>query len=526
MLGTILIVGATVVEVCTNVKSAYDACKGTHNAYKTCKNVYHSYKTGKILLHGKSMIQVLKRFTTSTQLQRVNDHFAYAANRDAISWREPPKDLPILEPEEGVIENMTRPAQEALRAWYGGVDRRLLGSSLVVLPREISSLFTKNVYFLPDFLQYKPRFPDNPDRIGIIFKNAYGYDCISFSDRKALECLGLILHPEWKPNIRVLPSTLVCNPQEVREILLGTPKKTDLTLVSSPNLESFENKIPELPAELPTTFPEPSLSTIQKEEIKSQEKIEPPTPIRNEPVLVLIPAGSFQMGSLENEKWRYSNESPMHEVKINSFEIGKYAVTFEEWDTCVADGGCRQILKDENWGRRKRPVIHVSWEDVQEYIQWLNKKTGKNYRLPTEAEWEYAARAGTTTLFSCGQEILTEIANYNGSYQYEDDRKGKHREKTVSVDRFPPNPFGLYQMHGNIMEWTEDCWHKQYDGAPSDGSTWIAEGDCTHRVVRGGSWESYPRDLRSAHRNGFSKDTRSNSLGFRIARTPTLIEKS
>ncbi|CAK0777860.1 formylglycine-generating enzyme [Gammaproteobacteria bacterium] len=513
MLGTILVVGATVIEVCSSVKSAYDACKGTHNAYKTCKQVYHSYKTGKILLHGKAMIQVLKRFTASTQLQRVNDHFAYAANRDAISWRGAPKDLPILEPEESIIEDMTRPTREALRTWYGGVDQRLLGSSLVVLPKEISSLLTKNMYFLPHFLQYKPRFPDNPNNVGIIFKNAHGNDCISFSDRETLELLGLILHPEWKPNLRILSSDLICNPQEIQEILLGTPKKVDLIQVSSANPESLENKTPEHPV-APLEIP---LSTIQK--------VEPLTLIRNEPVMVLIPEGFFRMGSLENEKWRYLNESPIHEVKINSFEIGKFAVTFEEWDACVADGGCHQIPKDENWGRGRRPVIHVSWNDVQWYIQWLNKKTGKNYRLLTEAEWEYAARAGTTTLFSYGQEISTEIANYNGSYQYEDDRKGKRREKTVSVDRFPPNPWGLHQMHGNIMEWTEDCWHKQYDGAPSDGSAWIAEGDCSHRVVRGGSWESYPRDLRSAHRNGFAKDTRTNSLGFRIARTPTLIEK-
>ena len=204
--------------------------------------------------------------------------------------------------------------------------------------------------------------------------------------------------------------------------------------------------------------------------------------------MVVIPAGSFTMGSPANEAGRGSEEGPTHTVSIPaSFSVGKYAVTFAEWDACVAGGGCNGYRpSDEGWGRGKQPVINVSWDDAKSYVSWLSRTTGKSYRLLSESEREYATRAGTTTTYWTGNSITQSQANFNN-------------KKTVSVDSYGPNPFGLYQVHGNVWEWTEDCKHESYNGAPTNGSAWTA-GDCTYRVLRGGSWGNYRGSLRAADR--------------------------
>jgi formylglycine-generating enzyme required for sulfatase activity len=204
--------------------------------------------------------------------------------------------------------------------------------------------------------------------------------------------------------------------------------------------------------------------------------------------------------------------------------VGKFEVTFDEWDACVDDGGYDYRPKDQGWGRGKRPVINVSWNDAQAYLAWLSRKTGKTYRLLTEAEWEYVARAGTTTPFWWGSSISPSQANYHGAYhgptQYGADSKGEFRGKTVPVDSFAPNPWGLYNVHGNVAEWVQDC-YRDYKGAPSDGSAREVVG-CTRRVNRGGTWTGVPGVLRSAVRSGSAPETRSGesaSIGFRVART-------
>jgi formylglycine-generating enzyme required for sulfatase activity len=163
-------------------------------------------------------------------------------------------------------------------------------------------------------------------------------------------------------------------------------------------------------------------------------------------------------------------------------------------------------------------VINVSWDDAKAYVAWLAKKTGKSYRLLSEAEREYVTRAGTTTPFWWGNSISTSQANYNGNYTYGNGVKGEFRQRTVPVDSFAPNPWGLYQVHGNVYDWMEDCWHDSYQGAPADGSAWTS-GDCSRRVVRGGSWIDTPDVLRSANRNRSSSDGRIVNLGFRVGRT-------
>ncbi|MDP6526712.1 MAG: formylglycine-generating enzyme family protein [Kiritimatiellia bacterium] len=240
------------------------------------------------------------------------------------------------------------------------------------------------------------------------------------------------------------------------------------------------------------------------------------------PEMVVIPAGSFRMGSPPGEEKRYGDEGPVRRVTIpRPFAVGKYEVTQAEWRSVM--GSNPSMFKGD-----RNPVEEVSWDDAQDFVRRLGAKTGKQYRLLTEAEWEYAARAGTTTLFHFGATISTDQANYNGNYTYGGGRKGVYRKKTVPVGSFPANAFGLHDMHGNVYEWVEDCWHAVtssstgaggYNGAPSNGSAWTSGGDCRLRVLRGGSWNYTPRYLRSALRNWSASDVRNNYIGFRVART-------
>jgi formylglycine-generating enzyme required for sulfatase activity len=234
------------------------------------------------------------------------------------------------------------------------------------------------------------------------------------------------------------------------------------------------------------------------------------------PDMVVVPAGEFLMGSTD-----VAGEQPVHKVVISSpFAVGKFAVTFAEWDACVADGGCNGYKPDDNeWRRHRRPVINVSWHDAKLYIDWLNAKTGKAYRLLSEAEREYVTRAGTTTPFWWGPEITPKQANYNGTHTYNGSTEGEYRGKTVPVDSFEPNPWGLFNVHGNVFEWCEDIWHDTYSYAPTDGSAWLQGVDDHRRVVRGGSWLSYPQGLRASSRYWDFTGYRSANFGFRLART-------
>jgi formylglycine-generating enzyme required for sulfatase activity len=230
--------------------------------------------------------------------------------------------------------------------------------------------------------------------------------------------------------------------------------------------------------------------------------------------MIVVPAGSFTMRSPTNAT--NSSEGPQHDVTISRpFAVGRFAITFDEWDACVTDGGCNGYRpNDHGWGRGDRPVIDVSWDDARFYVAWLSRKTDKTYRLLTESEREYVTRAGTTTRYWWGSSIALDQANY-GSGGSASIQLG-YRGKTVPVGSFQPNPWGLYQVHGNVWEWVEDCYHNTYAGAPSDGSAWIS-GDCKVRVLRGGSWGAY--DVSATNRGWFTTDARSDGASFRVART-------
>lgn len=239
------------------------------------------------------------------------------------------------------------------------------------------------------------------------------------------------------------------------------------------------------------------------------------------PEMVRIPAGSFTMGSPSSEAGRYNNEGPQRTVRIAEFYMSRTEVTFAQWDACVAAGGCSHRPADEGWGRGERPVINVSWNDAQDYVRWLSRETGRSYRLLTEAEWEYAARAGTTGPFSTGAMIMPSQAQYDWSNSYNGSPTSSNPGRTASVDSFPANQFGLHDMHGNVWEWVQDCYARSYSGHPINGSAYETS-SCSSRVVRGGSWGSLgsgPRDLRSAVRSWNAPTVRIIDLGFRLART-------
>jgi formylglycine-generating enzyme required for sulfatase activity len=229
--------------------------------------------------------------------------------------------------------------------------------------------------------------------------------------------------------------------------------------------------------------------------------------------MVVVPGGSFTMGSAANEPGRFSGEGPQHEVTIpKTFAISQFTVTFDNWDACVSDGGCEGYRPPDQWGRGPQPVINVSWNNAKSYVAWISKKTGKPYRLLTDAEYEYATRAGTRTAYWWGPDIGGGNANCNGCGSQWDVKQA------APVGSFAPNQFGLYDMSGNVWAWVEDCFSPSYVGVPTGGSVRTAD-DCGRRVIRGGSWESGPRNLRAANRDWDAADFRGNAIGFRLART-------
>jgi formylglycine-generating enzyme required for sulfatase activity len=234
--------------------------------------------------------------------------------------------------------------------------------------------------------------------------------------------------------------------------------------------------------------------------------------------IVSIPGGNFLMGSPTTEKERSISETPQHSVTLSPFCMGKFTITQAQWRQVAAYPQIKTALKsDPSYFKGDNlPVEYVSWDEAVEFCARLTKKTGKDYRLPSEAEWEYACRAGTKTPFHFGETITLKLANYYGNYAYGNAPKGVSREKTTPVGSFQvANGFGLYDMHGNVLEWCADHWHSNYEGAPSDGSIWLSSNKYSRWILRGGSWYDHPRNCRSACRYDFL-DNRYSGIGFRV----------
>ncbi len=243
--------------------------------------------------------------------------------------------------------------------------------------------------------------------------------------------------------------------------------------------------------------------------------------------MVAIPGGTFMMGTEDEEIERlekkydwcdFRREKPQHKVTVPSFYMGKFPVTQEQWKAVAQLPQVERKLEPEPSsykGNNQLPVEFVSWEEVVEFCNRLSKATGKEYRLPAEAEWEYACRAETNTLFNFGETITSELANYKGYLVYANEPKGEYREKTTTVGSFAPNAFGLYDMHGNVWEWCQDNWHGNYKNAPNNGSAWLSK-KSSIRVIRGGSWYCNPIFCRSAYRSSSRCDNRDDLIGFRV----------
>ena len=219
------------------------------------------------------------------------------------------------------------------------------------------------------------------------------------------------------------------------------------------------------------------------------------------PEMVFIPGGAFSMGSGDDP-----SEKPIHQVAIKSFAISKFPITVREWNACVAAKSCTYPPT----GKDDAPVTNLSWTDTQQFVDWLSKVTQKPYRLPTEAEWEYAARGGTRSKYWWGDQLQASMANCKGC------NESYEASQPLTVGSFKPNPFGLYDMGGNVHQWVADCWHENYQGAPSDGSAWV-ESDCLSRVIRSGSWKNDPSYVRPSNRDHYDATVRYPTHGLRVA---------
>jgi len=236
--------------------------------------------------------------------------------------------------------------------------------------------------------------------------------------------------------------------------------------------------------------------------------------------MLWIPGGTFMMGSPETERDRAAREGPQHEVTVPGFYIGKYPITQAQWQKIAANVAKveRELNpKPASFRGSDRPVEQVSWDDAVEFCARLTQHTEREYRLPTEAEWEYACRAGTATPFHFGETITTDLANYNGNYTYGDAPKGKCRWQTTRVGHFSANAYGLHDMHGNVWEWCQDDWHETYEGAPTDGTAWLSGRSQQIKLMRGGSWTGNPWHCRSAFRYHITRGNRYFGTGFRVA---------
>jgi formylglycine-generating enzyme required for sulfatase activity len=239
--------------------------------------------------------------------------------------------------------------------------------------------------------------------------------------------------------------------------------------------------------------------------------------------MVQIPGGDFLMGSPESEKGRTDDEGPQHRVTLPSFFLGQSPVTQAQWKVVAGWPEVERDLKQDpsTFKGANRPVDQVSWEEAMEFCQRLSQRTKRAFSLPSEAQWEYACRAGTTTPFAFGETLTPDLANYDGNYSYGTGPKGIYRKETSAVGSFPANAWGLQDMHGNVWEWCLDPWHKSYGGAPSDGTAWVNDAeDGGVRLLRGGSWNFNPRDCRSAYRCGGHQGLPFNLVGFRLCRFP------
>ncbi len=338
-----------------------------------------------------------------------------------------------------------------------------------------------------------------------------------------LKPLQVKLPQEELPQEELHPFTVIAAPTGARVRLLHTEEEYQPGMALGPGEYEVEVSAPGYETKRETVQHGTTATERRVALVKAEPRRQVGERFRDCPVcpeVVVVPSGSFLMGAPTSEEGYDDTEGPQREVVISHpLAVGVHEVTFAEWDACVGDGGCnRHRPDDERWNRGRQPVINVNWEDAQAYVRWLAEETGKAYRLLSEAEWEYVARAGTQTPFHFGQTLTPLQANYDATYIYGGGWKGVDRRRTIPVGNFLPNAFGLYDVHGNVWEWVQDCWNSDHTEALRDGQA-RTTGDCSRRILRGGSWIFSPRVLRSASRNRYAADYRYPYVGFRVTRT-------
>ncbi|NJM77641.1 MAG: SUMF1/EgtB/PvdO family nonheme iron enzyme [Acaryochloridaceae cyanobacterium RU_4_10] len=298
-------------------------------------------------------------------------------------------------------------------------------------------------------------------------------------------------------------------PQTVKPTPLQTQESRSPELISAqPSLMTFQFEVVTVDATGKEVQRKPGTAQFFAEDLGNSVTLE----------MVSIPSGSFLMGSPSTEKERTDSEGPQHPVTVSEFFMGKYPVTQAQWKAVAALPQVKQYLKSDSacFKGADLPIERVSWNEAVEFCTRLSKQTGQHYRLPSEAEWEYACRAGTTTPFHFGETLTPDLANCAENYTYARGPKGKYLGQTTKVGIFPPNVFGLFDMHGNVWEWCQDLWHANYQKAPLDGSAWLNKNDNSYYLMRGGAWNLNPRHCRSACRGNDNPDFRSSGLGFRV----------
>jgi len=410
----------------------------------------------------------IKQFNQdSSQIERLSDNILYAPNLHVLQ--------DVTKREQRYVDDL-REIRESLDPVQQALGEEILSSAMILTPEKMQKAFSNNPWDV--LLDVRPinivTESSNSDMLPILFHH------------NEIPFLG------WQTS-STLPKLFNCHYD------LWFPE-TGLAAKGSKYGELFQFETASVDA-WGKVIERCSNSAYQITELINNVPLE----------MIYIPAGTFLMGSLENEKGQYEDERPQHQVTIAPFYMSKYPITQKQWQAVMGNN-------PSNFEGANRPVEFISWHEAVEFCKKVSKITAKNYRLPSEAEWEYACRAGTNTPFYFGETISTELVNYNctcSAYASEDE--GISLEETSDVGIFPANAFGLYDMHGNVLEWCADPWHQNYKGAVADGRVWEKGGDTLRRVLRGGSWVYFPRPCRSAYRYRKLPVTKYNNVGFRLA---------
>ncbi len=437
------------------------------NLSSTNSNPNDLYKNISGVFKGEQKQQYLEQITNS--IKRLSDNILYAPNMQMVQnvTKKPQQQIADLKEVKACLE----PIQQAL-------GDEIFSLAMILTPDKMQNILAKNPWEV--LIDIRPvnlaTPPNNPDLVPIVFHHG-GVQYIGWQMRKTLP----ILFDCQLDEPRILPTLTPALTPEMK-----SPPKTG---------EEFEFEVITIDAKGEIT---------NRRHHKATQQIEQINHINIE--MVYIPGGTFMMGSPEDEGEK--NEKPQHQVTIQPFYMGKYPVTQAQWQAIMGDN--ISYFKGKN-----KPVEKVSWNNAIAFCQKLSVLTDKTYRLPSEAEWEYACRAGTTTPFYFGETITSDLANYYAKKTYASEPKGFYREKTTDVGEFPPNAFGLYDMHGNVWEWCADKYHESYKGSPNDGSVWEKGGE-SNRTLRGGSLSVNPNYNRVAYRIRLAPVYRYNSIGFRV----------